>query len=310
VHRERLRRVGCFSIARRYGSPALSRVGATAAPSPGRRLVAEPRRPARRTLSSSLAKARYRIFGRGGNHAPAAAAGGCRLAAKARRPAPTIAGGQHRSTDRPTQSALLRARLTSYKGSERDGPLVRQSPTNSARRTPDSRKARRRTGSRSRPRRRAGRYAPAGRSRLPAATGGGLEQDLEGELRGTATSEQVARLAEVCLGRGRVRSPARRGARAGETARGASGRLRSRRLQKRGASLMMLRKRLSYADTTRASFGTARPVRIPYGSLTTGFVRKRALSPRRLQGTSGSFMSASRGRPSRCNPRRAADAGH
>jgi len=35
-------------------------------------------------------------------------------------------------------------------------------------------------------------------------------------------------------------------------------------------------------------------VRIPYGSLTTGFVRKRALSPRRLQGTSGSFMSASK----------------
>ena len=57
---------------------------------------------------------------------------------------------------------------------------------------------------------------------------------------------------------------------------------------------MMLRKRLSYADTTRASFGTARPVRIPYGSLTTGFVRKRALSPRRLQSTSGSFMSASK----------------
>ena len=35
-------------------------------------------------------------------------------------------------------------------------------------------------------------------------------------------------------------------------------------------------------------------MRIPYGSLTTGFVRKRALSPRRLQGTSGSFMSASK----------------
>ena len=57
---------------------------------------------------------------------------------------------------------------------------------------------------------------------------------------------------------------------------------------------MMLRKRLPYADTTRASFGRARPVRIPYRSLTTGFVRKRALSPRRLQSMSGSFMSASK----------------